>query len=306
MAGRRTAGWAAIACALLLASGCAQHAVGAAGPTSTPATPPPGGLVLQVRLVGGLLPAGLVYGSVPAVSVYADGRVISAGPADSVWPGQALPNLQAQRISAADVRALVQRALAAGVGDSADLGRPGVSDAATTRFTLVTGSGTHVRDVYALAEGVGGTVRTGGGYGPPPSPRAVQGVTPEQQAARAKLLDLVRALTDLESALPAGSVGPSTRYVPQAVAAVVTPAHFGPDDPPQQPRPWPGPALPGAPLGRPGVSCVTATGSQADAVLAAARSADQLTPWTTPDGHQWWVAFRPLLPGESGCADLAR
>jgi hypothetical protein len=305
MAGRRTAGWAAIACVLLLAAGCAQRAVGATGPTDSPAPPPPGGLVLQVRLVGGFLPVGLLHGSVPLVSVYSDGRLISAGPADSVRPGQALPNLQVQRISAADVRALVDRALAAGVGDTADLGRPGVSDAATTRFTLVTDSGTHVRDVYALAEGVGGTVRTGGGYGPPPSVRAVQGVTAEQQAARAKLLGLLRALTDLGSTLPAGTVGAPTAYVPQAVAAVVTPAHFGPDDPPQQPRPWPGPALPGTPLDEPGVTCVTAAGSQATAVLAAARSANQLTPWTTPDGRQWWVTFRPLLPNETGCADLA-
>jgi hypothetical protein len=308
MAGRRTAGWAAIACVLLLAAGCAQRAVGATGPTDAAPTDPPtasDALVLQVRHVGGFLPVGLLHGSVPLVSVYADGRVISEGPADSVRPGQALPNLQVQRISAADVRALVDRALAAGVGDTTDLGRPGVTDAATTRFTVVTDSGTHVRDVYALAEGVGGTVRTGGGYGPPPSPRAVQGVTPEQQAARAKLLALVRALTDLGSTLPAGTVGAPTAYVPQSVAAVVMPAHFGPDDPPQQPRPWPGPALPGTPLDQPGVTCVTATGPTADAVLTAARSANQLTPWTTPDGHQWWVTFRPLLPHETGCADLA-
>jgi len=308
MAGRRTAGWAAIACVLLLSAGCAQRADGATGPTDTPPTHPPinsEGLVLQVRLVGGFLPVGVLHGSVPAVSVYADGRVISEGPADSVRPGQAMPNLQVQRISAADVRALVDRALAAGVRDTGDLGRPGVVDAATTRITVVTDSGTYVRDVYALAEGVVGTVRTGGGYGPPPNFRGVQGVTPAQQAARAKLLDLVRALTDLESTLPSGSVGPASAYVARSVAAVVTPAHFGPQDPRQQPRPWPGPALPGTPLDEPGVTCVTAIGSQAGAVLEAARSANQLTPWTTHDGRQWWVTFRPLLPGETGCADLA-
>jgi hypothetical protein len=307
MAGRRTAGWTAIACVLLLAAGCAQRAAGATGPAGAPPThPPPAaeGLVLQVRHVGGFLPVGVLHGNVPVVSVYADGRVISEGPSDSVRPGQALPNLQVQRISAADVRALVDRALAAGVRDTGDLGRPGVADAATTRITVVTDSGTYVRDAYALAEGVVGTVRTGGGYGPPPSPRGVQGISPAQQAARAKLLDLVRALTDLESTLPSGSVGPASAYLPQSVAAIVTPAHFGPQDPPQQPRPWPGPALPGAPLDEPGVSCVTATGSQATAVLAAARSANQLTPWTTPDGQQWWVTFRPLLPDETGCADL--
>jgi hypothetical protein len=49
---------------------------------------------------------------------------------------------------------------------------------------------------------------------------------------------------------------------------------------------------------------VTATGQAAAAVLAAARSATQLTPWTSTDGRKWSVTFRPLLPGESGCADL--
>ena len=176
MTGRRTAGWAAIACVLLLTAGCTQRAVGATGPTGAPPThPPPAaeGLVLQVRHVGGFLPIGVLHGSVPVVSVYADGQVISEGPTDSVRPGQALPNLQVQRISAADVRALVDRALAAGVRDTGDLGRPGVIDAATTRITVVTDSGSYVRDVYALAEGAVGTVRTGGGYGPPPTFRGV-------------------------------------------------------------------------------------------------------------------------------------
>jgi hypothetical protein len=308
MAGRRTAGWTAIACVLVLAAGCAQRAAGAPGPTGAPPTHPPlaaDGPVLQISHVGGFLPVGLLHGIGPVVTVYADGRVIEEGPSDSVRPGQAWPNYLERRISAAGVRTLVEKALADGVRDTTDLGRPGVADAATTRITVVTDSGTYVRDVYALAEGVAGTVVTGGGYGPPPTYR-VQGLTPDQRAARTKLLDLVRALTDLESTLPAGTVGPATPYVPPAVAAIVTPAQPGPDDPPQQSRPWPGPALPGQALPGPsGVTCVTATGQVADAVRAAARSANQLTPWTTPDGTQWWVTFRPLLPGETGCADLA-
>ncbi|MFC7573169.1 hypothetical protein ACFQX8_12535 [Klenkia terrae] len=45
-------------------------------------------------------------------------------------------------------------------------------------------------------------------------------------------------------------------------------------------------------------------GAQASAVRSAAQDADGLTPWT--DGSATWaVTFRPLLPDESGCADLA-
>ncbi len=57
----------------------------------------------------------------------------------------------------------------------------------------------------------------------------------------------------------------------------------------------------GGPLGG---GCVVATGQEATAVLAAAAAANSATPWTSGD-TRWSVAFRPLLPDESGCADLA-
>ena len=67
---------------------------------------------------------------------------------------------------------------------------------------------------------------------------------------------------------------------------------------------WPGPALPGKPSGGlPDTTCVTATGDQAQALLTAAGSANAATPWVTGDGR-WSITFRPLLPDESGCADL--
>jgi hypothetical protein len=51
------------------------------------------------------------------------------------------------------------------------------------------------------------------------------------------------------------------------------------------------------------VTCVVATGEQADAVLQAAAGASAATPWTW-DGQRWSVAVRPLHPDESGCEDL--
>jgi hypothetical protein len=306
MAGRRTAGWTAVACVLFLVAGCAQRAGGTASSTDPPTHPPEipaDQLVLQIRHVGGFLPLGQNAAALPVLSIYADGRVVDQGPVDSRYPAPALPNVRVRRISPADVRMLVERALAAGVRDTADLGRPGVMDAATTRITVVTGSATYVRTVYALGEAAG-TMRQGGGRGVPPKP-VVRGVTAAQQAARAKLLDLVRALTDLPATLGAGAVHAAAPYVASSVAAVVTPYRPSPQDPPQPAKAWPGPALPGSVLpGPPGVTCVTATGQAAAAVLTAARSANQLTPWTTSDGRKWWVALRPLLPGEHGCADL--
>ncbi|HET9140343.1 hypothetical protein, partial [Actinophytocola sp.] len=67
---------------------------------------------------------------------------------------------------------------------------------------------------------------------------------------------------------------------------------------------WPGPALPGESIG-PETGCVVATGDQARAVMAAARDASAATPWRS-GGKTWTVALRPLLPDETGCADLTR
>ena len=125
------------------------------------------------------------------------------------------------------------------------------------------------------------------------------GLTAEQEAAREKLSELLTSLTD--GALGADSHG----YEADAVAAVASP-WVDPEDGLEQPEvPWPGPALPGEPTGGPpDVSCVTATGDQAQALLDAAVSANGATPWVTPDGTRWSIVLRPLLPDESGCADL--
>jgi hypothetical protein len=298
--GRRAAAQAAVAGLLLLLSACAARAGGATTPTGA-STDPVGSdqLVLQVRYLGGFLPVGVSYATPPVVSIYADGRVITQGPVPAIYPGPALPNLQVQRISTDDVQRLVDRAVDAGVRDGADLGRPPIMDAATTRFTLVEGGRTSVRDVYALMD----AARGGGVHGGPIGP---DDAGPQQQAARQKLLGLYQALTDLEGTLGTGSVRDAGPYTSDAVAAVVTAARPRPEDPPQTPRPWPGPALPGEPFAnQAGVTCLTATGAEATTLLQAARQANALTPWTGADARQWWVAFRPLLPHESGCADLA-
>jgi hypothetical protein len=49
---------------------------------------------------------------------------------------------------------------------------------------------------------------------------------------------------------------------------------------------------------------MTATGAAADAVLAAARTASDITPWRDEQGRRWAVELRPLLPHERSCADL--
>jgi hypothetical protein len=273
-----------VAAALLLGLAACAERGGTAAP-GAPATPSSQaaateGLVLRVEYTGGFVAPSMLAARLPVLSVYGDGRVISEGPIPAIYPGPALPNLQVREIGPGEVQDLVDRALAAGVAESSDLGIPPVADAPSTRFTVVTTAETYVREVYALSETPAGS-----------------GLTGEQEAAREKLTDLLTSLTD-----QGAGTGP---YEPEAVSAVVSPWVDPGDGIPQPEQPWPGPALPGEPTGGPpDVTCVTAPGDQARALVDAARSANAATPWTTADGKRWSVTFRPLLPDETGCADL--
>ena len=274
----------AVLALLALAAGCAGTGGDAAGrPTPVPAGP--GRLVLEVEHVGGFTTPEAQAARVPLVAVYGDGRVVAPGAQIEIYPPPALPPLQVWRLDADGVQAVVDRAVAAGVTGSGDLGSPPVADAPATRFTLVTDEGTAVREVEALFE----------------LPEDF-GLTPEQQAARGELLGLLDVLTAPE---PLGATGPEP-YEAEAVAAVVTPWTPPADPALMQPdAAWPGPALPGEPLpGGLGLSCVVARGGDAGAVLAAAASATTLTPWVAGDGSRWLLTLRPLLPHETGCADL--
>jgi hypothetical protein len=275
----RGARTAAVAALSLVLAACARPGVAGDGGGSPYE---PDDLVLQMAWTDGFVTPQLLTARLPIVSVYGDGRVVTQGPVVAVFPGPALPNLQLQRIGPDAVQDLVDRALDAGVGDTADLGMPPVADLPSTRFTVDTGLEVVRREVYALSV-----------------VDELAGLTEEQVAARAEL----RSFADELTALSADGTEP---YRPAAVAAVVTP-YTPPDasEPAQPEVPWPGPALPGEPLDSAlGTSCLVATGDDAAAVLEAARSATSLTPWVGPDGARWSVTFRPLLPHETGCADL--
>jgi hypothetical protein len=285
---------AAALAALLLLSACAQRGTAAPAPSRSASSSPSAdlpadgaALVLRVEYVGGFVTPSTLASRLPSYSLYADGRLITDGPIDMLYPGPALPNLQVQQLDAATVQELADRALAAGVGETTDLGSPPITDMPSTRFTLTTAEGTVTREAYALAE----HVVEGDG--------AEAGLTEEQIAGRTRLRGLLGALFDVgQQPIPMES------YVPQAVAAVATPWIDPEDDLAHPEQPWPGPELPGEPVGGPlDVGCVVATGEQASAVLAAAQAVNAATPWAS-GGTRWSVAFRPLLPDESGCADL--
>ncbi len=282
----------AVALALLLAlTACGERSGDTSAPPVAELPADEDALVLRVEHTGGFVPVEILAGRLPIASVYADGRVLVEGPVPAIYPGPAWPNVQVIEAGRDRVQELADRALAAGVAETADLGTPPVADVPSTRFTLVTDDGTHVREVYALTETIG---------------MPDNGLTAEQEAARQELRELLDALTGLGVS---GDEAPQP-WTPAAVAAIVAPWTASEDDIAQgltpAPVPWPGPPLPGEPLGSlPDLTCVTASGDEATAVIEAARDANRLTPWSTPDGTLWSVLFRPLLPDETGCADLA-
>jgi hypothetical protein len=278
----------AAAVPLIMLSACAQAAgSGATGSSASPgATTPQGAdtLVVRAESFGGFVPADLTVGTLPSVSVYGDGRVITEGPVPAIAPGPALPNLQVQMITPELVQRLAKDALAAGVRGGADFGRPGVADAPSTRITVTTAEGTQSVTVEALGEAQANDPQ----------------LTAAQREARAKLSAYVQKVTDLSTAtgMPATSA-----YAPEAVAVLAHPFTASGDLSSPEIA-WPGPALPGETVNANiGMGCVILTGAEKDKVLAAARTATAITPWTA-DGKKWQIRFRPLLPDEKGCAAL--
>jgi hypothetical protein len=245
----------------------------------------PDEVVLRVEYVGGFVPIQVLATQLPIVSVYGDGRVITEGPQILIFPGPALPNVLERLISAPDLNRLVTMAVNAGVGSDADYGTPPVADVPSTRFTVATDQGVLTTEVNAID--------------------FHEGLSDQQVAARQKLIDLRNALTDLPGTLGAEAAGEERAYEPAALAAVTSPFNQLEDAPAQPEVAWPGPALPGDPLGNfAELRCVTVTGGDVAAVLGAAAQANQLTPWVS-EGQRWFITFRPLLPEESSCADLS-
>lgn len=278
----------AAAALLVLATACAQDTAGAGPASDADIAYADDDVVLRVEYTGGFTTPAFLAARLPALTVYGDGRVITEGPQIMIYPGPALPNVQVQRVSRKDVAALVDRALEAGVGTQLDFGEPPVADAAATRFTVLTQVGPQVTEVYALEEAAG----------------AEHGLTEEQVAARAAMRDLLAALTDLPATLGADAVSDEGQYQPTALAAVVEAWPTAAEVPGEPEIEWPGPELPGEPLNAElGLHCVTVTGTELDAVLAAAADANQTTAWIS-GGEPYLVTFRPLLPDETTCADL--
>lgn len=268
---------------LLAATACGQGVPrqGAADDDTLGAgTAAPDALVLQVVRAGGFLPSGEAFRSVPSVSVYGDGRVVTQGAQIEIWPPPALPSLQVGELPPHEVRRLVDAGREVVDADE-DYGQPPVADAPTTAVVVQDGDRRAVAAAVALEEPSG-----------EPAPPDGGGLTAEQRAARERLSAYVRQVQDAASAVPAET------YEDQGLAVLAEAYGDGAlaEDLPPSEVVWPGPAL------APG-SCTVVVGEQATQVRAAAASASVATRWTV-EGRVLRLALRPLLPHERTCEDV--
>jgi hypothetical protein len=241
-------------------------------------------LILRVALADGFVPVEINLTRIPSVSLYGDGTYVTEGPVIEIYPGPALPNLQAQLLTEEAIQAILAAADEAGLLDGdATYDYPCITDMPSTVFTTNAGGRTSVVSAYALGTGGGECQNT-------------------DTEARANLADFQAKLGDL-SWLPEGSVGPQETFAFDELRIYVSPYVADPQLP-QQAVDWPlEPGL--ADFGRPepalaDTTCGTVSGTDLETLRPLAESANQLTPWSS-DGKEYRLIFRPLLPDESGC-----
>ncbi|HEX6683904.1 MAG TPA: hypothetical protein VF062_13965 [Candidatus Limnocylindrales bacterium] len=172
------------------------------------------------------------------------------------------------KLSAEQYRELVERAYAAGLWQSASHEYTDQTDSSVLLVTLRTEEGTSTTRVVAPEVDRGG--------------------------ARERVLDFV-------AGLPA-TPGTAGGYRPSALAVLAT---GGVDDGGKAPRPWPMHPLNTGTRTREG-QCVVVTGAELDRALDLGKDLVAKDSRWSSDAKTFAVSFRPLLPDERHCADLAQ
>ncbi len=264
--------------AALLGAACAR-----AGAVHTGIDHPTGAhdLILRIDVGGGFVPLPLHLRELPTFALYGDGRVVVPGPQIEIYPGPALPNLQVRTVSEAGAQAILAAARTAGLfGPDRHYDNNRIADAPTTTFTVVAEGARHVVSAYALG---------------------MEGPGDSYPSDRSALAAFQGKVSDLQSWLPKGSLGPEDQFHTDELRVYVMP-YQPQQDLPQPAKDWPGGSFGGflPVVDLTGIRCGTVSGPALPAVLSAAGAANELTPWRA-DGRLWTLVFRPLLPDESGC-----
>ncbi|MPY94926.1 MAG: hypothetical protein GEV08_18265 [Acidimicrobiia bacterium] len=308
----------------------------AAGAAETPGTSgTEGELLLRVDVGGGFVPIEANLTHLPMLSVYDDGLVLQPAPMIMIYPGPALPALNASELEDEGLERLQAAVEASGLAaEPPDYGQPPIADAANTMVTITVDGTTYEHVANALRE-----------PGEPPWP----GLTEEQQAAREQLAEFVAQASDLGALVGEGNLGEQQPWEPERYRLWAQPASDILPGTPAQPAPGPttttsspagGPAAGPADVTGPDASvsspaqppptgdaaaptepkprlwtwpidaidlatvgnCLAVEGGVADEVGALFAQADQLTRFED-DGVAYTVIVRPLLPDEPDCPE---
>ena len=272
--------WAVIA--VLGLAACGKETVTTGGGTSTTSSTSPSSLVVRVELTGGFVPVETIFTSLPVVSIYDDGSVITSGPQIMIYPGPVLPNLLVRKLDQSGMQAVLTAAREAGIlTEPIDYGQPPVADVPDTVVTVNANDTTYTQSANAL----GGDFGTGN-------------LTSAQVEARDKLSAFVDSMTDLETLVGADHIGPEQPYAIGGWRLRTTVADQLPTgDPAPAVVPWPVASVPLASVGECRAVTEPAAVSQVTTTMTAA---NQLT-FFTDAGKTYQVLVRPLLPDETGC-----
>ena len=105
---------------------------GAAGSTPSPRPIDPDKVTFRVSWEGGFVTPETLLARLPAIVVYADGRVITQGPVPMIYPGPFMPNVQERTLSPGALDRLVALARDNDLLKDVNYDFPGIADAADT------------------------------------------------------------------------------------------------------------------------------------------------------------------------------
>ena len=282
---------AALLAIAAIAVACVGSA-GAAGSTPSPKPVDPDKVIFRVSWEGGFVTPETLLARLPAIAVYADGRVITQGPVPMIYPGPFMPNLQERRLSPEALDRLIALAREQDLLKDIRYDFPGIADAADTVLEIDLDGKSYRLTAYALAEaGMEGEIAP-----------AVE-VPPADKAGRTAMREFIDALLAV----------PETDYVDQPhayefeslrlyvkPAEIVETSEFPGEQPPIT---WPldDLATAGTVIDNPSVDrCLVVHGDDLATVLPLLQGANQLSVFESESAFYSLIP-RPLYPDESGC-----
>ena len=240
-------------------------------------------IVLRVESNGGFVPVEFSLTNAPIFTLYGDNTAIfRPQPTDGVCPGPGEPMIPLVRVvmSPEQVDALLTYALGPGglAGAAESYLNPMIADAPMTVFTIDAAGVTKQVAVQAL------------GMDDPTSPDA---------AIRAQLSGLYDLLDSFEDQVAAGNVQSADLYQPAGYRGMLTEVYDGATNP-KVAWPWSDVTLDDfvAPAGNV-ARYAPLTPDQVAAVTQVPSGGISSIRLTAPDGSDWFLAIRPLLPEES-------